>query len=226
MRRSLEERIVSFTVEFVKAVAKINEDLIDKDYSMRYGKEIILFISIAWDNLTVQDFLRVREESWWSIFSALEEDEEENVQEFTGNDNCVAYMMCAGDLYNKMYGYSAYQENIYGDDDEAKKLYDALYRIADKYGLLFEWADGALIFYDDAYAAINDLLKYGFYDGEKTECPIVVVGPDGGKKKTKFRVYAYGGLIGRIAAGKGKTCLAEDRGYPKYLSEDWLSKDD
>ncbi|MDE7312636.1 MAG: hypothetical protein K2N87_13615 [Eubacterium sp.] len=89
----------------------------------------------------------------------------------------------------------------------------------------FEWADGALIFYDDAYAAINDLLKYEFYDGEKTECPIVVAGPDG-KKKTKFRVYAYGGLIGRIAAGKGKTCLAEDRGYPKYLSEDWLSKDD
>lgn len=226
MRKSLEERIVSFTIEFVKAVAKINEDLIYEDYSMRYGKEILAFVNITWDKVTVQEWLRLQDDPLWIRMGALDEDGEESVQEFTGNDNCVAYMMCEGELYEKMYGYSAYQEDIFGGGNEAKKLYDALYRIADKYGLWFEWADGALIFYDDAYAAINNLLKYEFYDGEKTECPIVVVGPDGGKQKAKFRVYAYGGLIGRIAAGKGKNCLAEDKGYPKYLSEDWLSKDD
>lgn len=77
----------------------------------------------------------------------------------------------------------------------------------------------------EASTVINELLQYEFDDGERTECPIVVLGPDG-SITTMFRIYAYGGLIGRIATQYGKTHLAEDRNYSKYLSEKYLSNDD
>lgn len=72
----------------------------------------------------------------------------------------MAYMMCEGYLYEKMYGYDTYQEGIYGDGDEAKRLYDAVFRIAEKYNLWFNWHEGALVFYDKVYSVINGLLKY------------------------------------------------------------------
>jgi len=205
----LEERIVSFTVEFVKAVAKIHKDLIYENYSVRYGKKKLMFENITLDKMTVKDCLLY-----------IEDDQEKDVREFA--DDCVAYMMCEGYLYEKMYGYKEYREDIYGDGDEAEKLYHAAVRFAGKYRLRLEWGEGALIFYDNAYTAIHHLLRHEFYDGEKTECPIVVLGP-AGRKTTKFRIYAYGGLIGRIPTGNGKTCLA-DTEYSKYLGE--LSRDD
>ena len=142
MGNSLEERIIHFTVEFVNAVARINEDLIDEEYSysVRYGKKKILFEYITVDEATAEDLLECME---------YEEDQELDVREFTGNEDCVAYMVCEGYLYEKMYGYSAYQEDIYGDGDQAEKLHDAVHRIAGKYDLWFEWAGGALVFYDN-----------------------------------------------------------------------------
>lgn len=138
MGKSLEERIVRFTVEFVKAVAGINEDLICGNYTMRYGKKIIYFENITLDEITVEDFLKFTDE------------DQEDVQEFTENDDCVAYMVCEGELYEKMYGYDAYREDIFGDGDEAKNLYHALFDHADKYNLWFDWAGGGLMFYDKA----------------------------------------------------------------------------
>lgn len=138
MEKTLEERIVSFTVEFVKAVARINEDLIYRDYTMRYGKKIIYFENITLDEMTVEDFLKCTDEDL------------EDVRKFRENDDCVADMMCEGDLYEKLYGYDAYQRDIFGDGDEAIKLYHALFDLADKYNLWFNWAGGGLIFYDRA----------------------------------------------------------------------------
>lgn len=214
MGASIEERVAGFAVEFVKKVAEINEDLIFDNYYVHCGKKKFMFADIVWDDLTAQDCL-----------SYIYEDHQMDVKEFTDKDDCVAYMMCEGYLYEKMYGYDTYQEDIYGDGDEAKRLYDAVFRIAEKYNLWFNWHEGALVFYDKVYSVINGLLKYKFNDGERTECPIAVLGPDG-STATMFRVYAYGGLIGRIAAGDGKTHLAEDKNYSKYLSEKDLSSDD
>ena len=214
MRKSLEERIVNFTVEFIKAVVRINEELIYEDYFMLFGKKKLMFEVIALDRMTAED-----------VMQELEDEQEMDVRQFADDEYCVAYMMCEGDLYEKMYYYSAYQEDIFGDGDEAKKLYNAIYRFAGKYDLWFNWEGGALLFYDNVYSSIHHLLNYEFYNGERTESPIVVLGPDG-SKKTMFRIYAYGGLIGRIATGRGETCLAEDKEYPKYLGEDWLAKGD
>lgn len=64
------------------------------------------------------------------------------------------------------------------------------------------------------------LLDYEFGNGEKKEQPIVIVGPDG-TTKTKLRVYAYGGCIGRIATQKGDyNQLAKDKNYGEHLETD------
>lgn len=212
MEKSIEERVASFTVEFVKKVAGINRDLIYDDYYMHCGKKKFMFADIAWDEVTAGDCL-----------SYLHEEHKLDVKEFTDEDDCVAYMVCEGYLYEKMYGYSAYQEDIYGDGDEAERLYDAVERIAEKYDLWFNWHGGALIFYDNVYTEVNELRKYKFYDGKAEESPIVVLGPQDGK--TMLRVYAYGGLIAHIVTDKGKTHFA-DKNYSKYLSEKYLTKDE
>ena len=214
MGESIEERVAGFTVEFVNKVTEINEELIYDNYYMHCGKKKFMLADIARDELTAEDCL-----------SYMHEDHKLDVKEFTDKDDCVAYMMCEGYLYEKMYGYDAYQRDIYGDGDEAKRLYDAVFRIAEKYSIWFNWHGGALVFYDKVYTVINELLKYEFNDGERTECPIVVLGPDG-STTTMFRIYAYGGLIGRIATGYGKTHLAENKNYSRYLSEKYLSNDD
>lgn len=67
---------------------------------------------------------------------------------------------------------------------------------------------------------LKKLLDYEFTDGGTKQRPIVIVGPDG-KTKTKLRVYAYGGCIGRIATGKADyNQLAKDKEYAKYLEDD------
>lgn len=214
MGKSMEERVVGFTVEFVKKVAEINGDLIYDGCYMHYGKKKFMFVNIASGERTAEDCL-----------SYTYADHNLDVKEFTDEDDCVAFMVCEGYLYEKMYGYNAYHKDIFGDGDEAERLHDALYGIAEKYNLWFNWDEGALLFYDKVYTAINELWKYKFYDGKSEESPIVVLGPQGGKQKTMFRVYVYGGLIGHISTGQGKTYLA-DKNYLKYLSEKYLTKDE
>lgn len=110
-------------------------------------------------------------------------------------------------------------------------------------------SDGVLKCHDNTSAVIDFLLNYEFYDGERKERPIVIVGPDG-SLVTMLRVYAYGGLIGQIATGVGNSHLAEaendekgkkeksadlaekeksdekkDYAYPKYLGEEYFFAD-
>ena len=74
--------------------------------------------------------------------------------------------------------------------------------------------------YTDLKTEWKKLLDYEFQNGEKKERPIVIVGPDG-KTKTKLRVYAYGGCIGRIATRKTDyNQLAKSKAYAKYLETD------
>lgn len=137
MGKVSERDIISFVMEFIHKACEINEELIIEGeycYFLHVGKKRFYFSNFL-DFDTVEDFL---------ILPQTEMD----VREFTDNDNCVAYLGIEGDLYSKLYGYDAWQEDIFGDGDEAEKLYDALFRISEKYGLAFEWAGGALIIYD------------------------------------------------------------------------------
>jgi len=84
------------------------------------------------------------------------------------------------------------------------------------------------MFDDIEMTTIKNLQRFEFYDGERLECPIAVVGPDG-SSPTMLRVYAYGGNIGRIATIHSKkstyTRLTKDKEYANYLGENWLLKD-
>lgn len=215
MRKTLEERLASFTVEFVKTVARINENLIDREYCMDIGKKRIMFSWITETKMTEADCLKEADKF-----------QEGNAVKLSGKNDCVAYMVCDGDLCDKLYGYSAYQEDIYGDGDEAKKLWHKLFHISYKYNLHFDFSGrGSLIFYDGVYTKINRLLNYEFYDGGRKDSPIVIAGPDG-SKTTMLRAYAYGGLIGRIATiDRSGSHLAESKTYANYLGETYFSED-
>jgi len=219
MRRklTLEERIACFTVDFVKAVARINKNLIYYDHCMYIGKKMIPFSWIIGAKETV-------ETAEYCLKEADKFQDGKNAVTLSGKDECVAYMACDGELCDKLYGYSAYQEDIYGDGDEAEKLWHKLGDISGKYNLWFDFSGrGSLIFYDNAYTKINCLLKYEFYDGERTDSPIAIVGPDG-TATTMLRAYAYGGQIGRIATDGRDSSLAKGREYPNYLSEAYFSE--
>lgn len=70
----------------------------------------------------------------------------------------------------------------------------------------------------DIAAKAQELCKYEFKDGGVTEKPIVILGPDG-TNRNMLRVYAYGGLIGRIATEEKKddNHHLADIDYAKYL---------
>ena len=89
MRKSLEERIVNFTVEFIKAVVRINEELIYEDYFMLFGKKKLMFEVIALDRMTAED-----------VMQELEDEQEMDVRQFADDEYCVAYMMSRG-IYTK-----------------------------------------------------------------------------------------------------------------------------
>lgn len=210
VNKTLEERIIGFAADFVKAVVKINKNLIYENDFIYYNKKKLMMGTIM---TCSKKFL-----------PDYAEEQEKDVREFTGKDVCAAYLTCEGELYEKMYGYSAYREDIYGDGDEARRLHEAAYDCSETYDLWFEWADGALLFYDDAYTKISRLLKHEFYDGEKRECPIAIVGPAGSERKTMLRVYAYGGCIGWIATRSKDNGHLADKKFAKYLGEKWLLK--
>lgn len=210
---TLEERIACFTVDFVKAVARINENLAYREYFMDIGRKRIPFPWITGANMTAEDCLKEADKF-----------QEGNAVGLSGEDDCVAYMMCEGDLCDKLYGFSAYNEDIYGDGKEAEKLWNKLRNLKGKYNLFVDFSGrGSLIFRDDAYTKIHRLLKYEFYDGERTDSPIVIAGPDG-TTTTMLRAYAYGGRIGQIATDGRNSSLAKSREYPNYLSEAYFSE--
>lgn len=64
---------------------------------------------------------------------------------------------------------------------------------------------------------LKDVWDFVYKDGESKEQPVIILGPSG-SEKTKLRMYAYGGLIGRIPTGTGK-CRLLSEAYKKYLSD-------
>lgn len=73
----------------------------------------------------------------------------------------------------------------------------------------------------DIAAKAQELCKYEFTDGKVTEKPLVILGPDGKNSRNMLRVYAYGGLIGCIAAEEKQddNHHLADIAYAKYLGE-------
>lgn len=135
MGKVTERDIAAFAAEFVKKICEINESLIvneGMDYSLFWGSKEITLYDIYAGELTADGVL----ENCWPA--------EMSVNEFTENSACIAYLSCEGYLYEKMY----YYESMGCGGDEAKKLNFAAELTAEKYGMYFDWADGALMFYE------------------------------------------------------------------------------
>lgn len=135
MGKVTERDIISFAIEFVNRVCRIDSDLIcygKDDYSMRWNNKEIMLYDIYKNKLTVDEVLEK---------STLAE---MNVGEFTDNNKCIAYLVCEGELYQQMYNCEGYGEG----GEKAQKLLDAANNISKKYGMRFDWASGAMIFYD------------------------------------------------------------------------------
>lgn len=135
MGKVTERDIISFAIEFVNRVCRIDSDLIcygKDDYSMRWNNKEIMLYDIYKNKLTVDEVLKK---------STLAE---MNVGEFTDNNKCIAYLVCEGELYQQMYNCEGYGEG----GEKAQKLLDAANNISKKYGMRFDWASGAMIFYD------------------------------------------------------------------------------
>ncbi len=62
--------------------------------------------------------------------------------------SCVGRFGCEGKLYELVYGYGAYGRG----GERGKMLYDALEELTSKYGMFFEWDDGAINFSDKLVA--------------------------------------------------------------------------
>lgn len=130
-----EKDIISFTVEFVNKVCTVDRGIIIRgknDYSMRWGGKEIMLYNICKEKLTVEGVL--------DKFT----DTEIDVKKFINNERCIAYLICEGELYSTMYNCEGYGEG--GKD--AQKLLDAMNDLSNKYGMRFDWASGAMIFYD------------------------------------------------------------------------------
>ncbi|WP_289301003.1 hypothetical protein [Sporofaciens musculi] len=212
MGKSLEERLITFTVEFTKTViCNYNIEIRHSEgLVMHYGKKALSMAEIAkklinsgWSmEMCVRHYLR-----------NLKEDQRLDVSECSatsGTRGCVAWTTGVAGMY----------------DDETDSINACMDKIAGKYKLCCEPSPSGCGFciynsYLNTDRVISILQNYQVCDA--AQCPIVVVGPDG-TKKSMLRIYAYGGCIGRIATRKNDcNRLSNDRGYAKYLRN--LSED-
>lgn len=146
MAKFYEETLKNFICEFSGIIGNF-EPIVDKpewpqryhiyvdeDYFFRYSDKIIgLEIVVGYNN---------SEYSGYS-FEILADTCEESVQEFTGDEDVVIFFCCEGDLYADLYEFHAY-----GVHPEVEGLLKNLRACTDKYGMYWDWADGAMKFYD------------------------------------------------------------------------------
>ncbi|MCM1166134.1 MAG: hypothetical protein NC299_14285 [Lachnospiraceae bacterium] len=139
-----ERDIVTFAVEFVNKLSKFDIRLLggyeDDAYSIRWSNKMTTLIEIYENELTVDGVLEHCDQT------------DMDVREFTGDDNCVAYLVCEGDLYEKMYNCEAYGDG----GEQAKKLLQAARYCADKNGMHFDWAGGALMLRSTRETVLED----------------------------------------------------------------------
>lgn len=136
-----EKDILEFAMDFAARV-----DQISFHYLENYGDHVYFM----WSNKKIDLY-------------ELEEYEtpETDVRERTGNENCIAFLPCEGELYEKMY----YCDSMGGGGEDGEKLLDALYKLSEEYGMWFEWDDGAVIFYEDSSNKIDkDQTSNDFYE--------------------------------------------------------------
>lgn len=135
MKKLTERDIVAFVVDFVRKVQEVDECLLD-DYGewsiFRWGNKKITLYDIYAGALTIDDVLENCETT------------EETVNDFTGHDDCVAYLIIEGDLYEMMYNCEAYGRG----GKKTKAILKAARVAANSNGLYFEWGGGSLLFFD------------------------------------------------------------------------------
>ena len=148
MGKLSEKELVLFIAEFAWAVEKINSDLLDYEVLLRYGNSIIYLPDVMLEG-TLKEIEKKVEDidalKKWGLIN--EPDDGSSLSDYYDDEDCEGYLVCYGDLYDKMYGYEAYGKDIYGDGDEAKQLYNALEDITDKHGLWYEWCSRGILLY-------------------------------------------------------------------------------
>lgn len=133
MGKISEKEMISFAMDFAKAVTEVNGNLL-YDTSLRFENSIIY----------LEDMIASIDEPF-EAFEVYETDI--SLAEFRQDNECEGYLVCEGDLWEKMYWYDAYQVDVLNDSDEAERLWRALYRITVKHGMWYEWDGGAVILY-------------------------------------------------------------------------------
>lgn len=135
MKKLTERDIVAFVVDFVRKVQEVDECLLD-DYGecsiFRWGNKKITLYDIYAGDLTVDDVLEKCGVT------------DETVGDFSGYEDCVAYLSADGELYEMMYYCEAYGRG----GKKAKAILKAARVAANSNGLYFEWGDGSLLFFD------------------------------------------------------------------------------
>ena len=133
MGKISEKEMISFAMDFGKAVTEVNGNLL-YDTSLRFENSIIY----------LEDMIVPIDEPF-EAFEVYETDI--SLAEFRQDNECEGYLVCEGDLWEKMYWYDAYQVDVLNNSDEAERLWWALNKITGKHGMWYEWDGGAVSLY-------------------------------------------------------------------------------
>ena len=117
MGKISEKEMISFAMDFAKAVAEVNVNLLCGTF-LRFENSIIY----------LEDMIILIDEPF-ETFTVYESDM--SLAEFRQDNECEGYLVCEGDLWEKMYWYDAYQVDVLNDSDEAERLWRALNRITE-----------------------------------------------------------------------------------------------
>lgn len=138
MAKFSEETLINFICEFTGIILEFEPGPDDPDWPKTYVEDDYIFR--YFDKMVYLEW--VQDSDPQSLVTSAD-CVEMSVQEFTGDDSVVAYLSCEGRLYEELYEFEAY-----GAHPEVEGLLGKLLACTKKYGMYWDWADGALKFYD------------------------------------------------------------------------------
>lgn len=144
MAKFSEEIIETFICDFVKILDEYEGEYYSKyDWHVCYIDDDYVF-KYADKEASLEDaYIYVFHKDDDYTGGVGRKSEKGNVTEFTGDDEVIAYLSCEGDLYEDLYEFEAY-----GAHPKVEGLLDKLRACAKNYGMYWDWANGALKFYD------------------------------------------------------------------------------
>ena len=136
------EEMLNFAKDFALEVRKIGGDNLLVHTKLRMAPAIDINLFMIEEDMDTEYLKDLTYEGEYQLREMVDEDY------IDADDELVGYLMCE-DFYEMVYSYEAYDEH-YVDDElnkKAKKLYYLLYHVTEKYGLWFEWCEGAIALY-------------------------------------------------------------------------------